>query len=924
MKAMHIITGMILGALAGASGGSMLLGLVLGLAVGVLYSRMAGMTQRIDQLEARLRMQDRGAALKDEPFESDEQDAGERAAPESPWLREPVVEADADAGRVDVSPSLPLPEDSEPPPWRRDDLAVSAPHRGNDLLSTLFDRARDWLTTGNVPVKVGVIVSLVGVSFLLKFAIDRQLLNLPIELRLLGVALFALALVIVGWRLRDRMRVYALSLQGGGVGMLYLTIFAALRLWQLLPPGLAFVLLVLLTVGTAALAVLQNAPALAVFGVVGGFLAPVLTSTGQGSHVVLFGYYLVLNVGILGIAWFRAWRFLNLLGFVFTFVIAGLWGWRYFRPELFATTEPFLLLYFLFYQAIAVLYALRQPPGRIGVVDGTLVFGTPAVAFALQFELVRNMDYGLAVSAASLAIFYAATATVLYRRSGEYLRLLSESFIALAVAFATLAIPLALDARWTSAAWALEGAALVWIGVRQHRHLANLAGLALLFFSGAAFALNGWQDGAGLPVVNGNVLGGLLVSLGSLFASRRLRTFADSDRLLAAPLLARSYRLLCAITFCWGTLWWLGTAWAEISDRIVPSARLAMFLLFLALSALVAARLGERRAWPELRIAAQAYLPLLALLTMLQVDNSGHFLFGLGLLAWPAALATQYVVLRSADRLHASLAGAWHVLGLAMLSIVLATESWWRVMQLASAAWAHAAALAVVGIVALTTWRMRDTPAWPVPAHPVAYLGASLAALLLQISVLTLLCLTEPGDPSPIPYLPLLNPYDLSVVLAALLVWIGLKLLKTGAFPMVGPGSSEATWLARLVALAFVVMTSASLVRGIHFQTGVPWRSATLFDSVMIQTALSIYWGILGFVGMVMGARRAARPLWLAGAAFMALVVVKLFLVDLGNSGTVERIVSFIGVGALLLIVGYFAPVPPRLPETRGEDMHES
>ena len=44
----------------------------------------------------------------------------------------------------------------------------------------------------------------------------------------------------------------------------------------------------------------------------------------------------------------------------------------------------------------------------------------------------------------------------------------------------------------------------------------------------------------------------------------------------------------------------------------------------------------------------------------------------------------------------------------------------------------------------------------------------------------------------------------------------------------------------------------------------------------------------------------------------MGVVVVKLFLVELGDSGSLTRIVSFLGVGLLLLVVGYFAPVPPR------------
>jgi len=80
---------------------------------------------------------------------------------------------------------------------------------------------------------------------------------------------------------------------------------------------------------------------------------------------------------------------------------------------------------------------------------------------------------------------------------------------------------------------------------------------------------------------------------------------------------------------------------------------------------------------------------------------------------------------------------------------------------------------------------------------------------------------------------------------------------------------------------------------------------------------------------MILGARTRRRPLWLIGAGFMALVVIKLFLVDLGNTGTLERIISFIGIGALLLLVGYLAPVPPKgatnaaADDEAGSDKHE-
>jgi uncharacterized membrane protein len=315
---------------------------------------------------------------------------------------------------------------------------------GPDSLEKLWGLAKDWITTGNVPVKLGVIVSFFGVSFLFMYAVEKRILVLSIELRLLLVAIVAAILFGIGWRLREKARVYALSLQGGGIGILYLTIFAAFRLYDLLPAPLAFLLLVALTAGAGVVAVFQEARALAILGTVGGFLAPVLVSTGSGNHVALFSYYLVLNAAILGIAWYRAWRSLNLFGFAFTFGVGTLWGYEYYRPELFWSTEPFLILYFLFYQAIAILYAFRQPPNLRGLVDGTIIFGTPVIAFALQAELVGDTEYGLAISAAVMAAFYVIVALGLRRSQGSHMRLLSESFIALGIAFATIAIPLAL------------------------------------------------------------------------------------------------------------------------------------------------------------------------------------------------------------------------------------------------------------------------------------------------------------------------------------------------------------------------------------------------------------------------------------------------------------------------------------------------
>ena len=269
--------------------------------------------------------------------------------------------------------------------------------------------------------------------------------------------------------------------------MLYLTVFASLRLFGLLPPGAAFLLLLLIATLSAALAVLQNSQSLAILGASGGFLAPILTSTGGGSHVMLFSYYAVLNAGILTIAWYRSWRPLNLVGFAFTFGIGAAWGARFYRPELYASTQPFLLLFFFMYLAIPVLFAQRQATRLERYLDATLVFGVPLLSFGFQLRLMREFEYGAAFSALGMSLVYVVLARLLYTRHRELLRMLVEAFLALGVVFVTLAIPLALDGRWTAAAWALEGAAVVWVGVRQNRWPARAFGLLLQLAAGISF-----------------------------------------------------------------------------------------------------------------------------------------------------------------------------------------------------------------------------------------------------------------------------------------------------------------------------------------------------------------------------------------------------------------------------------------------------
>ncbi|MBI4005217.1 MAG: DUF2339 domain-containing protein, partial [Gammaproteobacteria bacterium] len=292
------------------------------------------------------------------------------------------------------------------------DVSVSA--AGFSFIDRVINYIKEFFTSGNVVAKIGIIILFFGVAFLINYAVERH--AFPIELRLALVALGGIIMLLVGWRLRYKKPAYALVLEGGAVGVLYTTVYAAGQLYVLIPLEYAFFILFTLVVLSGVLAYLEDSRVLAIFGVTGGFLAPVLTSTGQGSHIILFSYYALLNAGIFGIAWFKAWRSLNWVGFIFTFVIASLWGYKYYQPSYFNSTEPFLVLFFLFYVTIAILFAHRQPPDLKGLVDGSLVFGVPLIGFVLQSELVSDFKYGQAWSALTMSAIYIVLTILLWSK----------------------------------------------------------------------------------------------------------------------------------------------------------------------------------------------------------------------------------------------------------------------------------------------------------------------------------------------------------------------------------------------------------------------------------------------------------------------------------------------------------------------------
>jgi len=768
--------------------------------------------------------------------------------------------------------------------------------------SPFEERLAGILSTGNLLVKLGVLILFFGVSFLVKYAAQHGLF--PIELRLTTAALGGCALLAIGWRLRNRRSEYALALQGGGIGILYLTTYAAFRLFPLIPDLPAFGLLVAISCLCGTLAVLQESRTLALFGVTGGFVAPLLASIGTGDPRPLFGYYTALNAAIIGMAWFRSWRSLNLAGFIFTFVFGTIWGARFYRPEHFASVEPFLAIFFLIYIGVAVLFAFRQPPRLKGMLDGTLVFGTPIVAFALQAGLVEQFRYGLSWSALAAGLIYLALAGALLR-CGNALRPLTDAFLAFAVVFITLAIPLAIDGRWTAAAWAMEGAAMVWAGFRQERRPVRGFGILLQFAAAAAFLTDLARPAGDLPILNSIYLGTVLLSLAALVSGRIIILNRHrADRLEA---------LIGRFLTGWGLLWWFGGGLIEIGQQLRPELIYNAGLAFIALSAGACHLIERRLTWQDLAFPAVLLIPAMAGYSLL--GNHHHPCANYGWLAWPLAFTTAWWLLHAREEELTGTACSWlHAVPVWLLAGLATWELGWQICFFIGdkGSWFIISRGIVPTMLLFLLTGFSRWIEWPFRRNTEAYLGLAalpLAAWSLIWAIFA--ALTQPGGSWPFPWLPLLNQLDLAIAasLAALVIWL-LRLAGIPALSVYVEGNLSL--LKGVFAATIFIWLNSILARILHFCGRVPFNANDMFDSNLAQTSYTLFWSLLALCIMVTAVRRGLRTAWITGAALLGVVVAKLFLVDLASHGTVERIVSFVAVGLLMLVIGWFAPVPPR------------
>jgi uncharacterized membrane protein len=524
----------------------------------------------------------------------------------------------------------------------------------------------------------------------------------------------------------------------------------------------------------------------------------------------------------------------------------------------------------------------------------------------LQAVLVKPYEYGLAWSALAVGALYAALARALLKKGSPAMRTLVEAFLATGVVFATVAIPLALDGRWTSAAWALEGSALVWIAIQQQRWMPRIFGLLLQLSAGIVFLAAAGQRSGELVVLNGLCLGGALIALAGFFSGCCLHR--QRRRITTAGLES-------ALALGWGLLWWFGSGLHEIGTFAPPNLRLAWVLCFFALSGALAFAVGVRLRWESLKHVYQGLLPvMLAGAAYSLVEFHRHPSIHGGWLAWPLAFAVHYRLLRRDEDSEPVRYLKYLHLGLLLLLIALTSweATWWTDHWIrGGGVWPLVVLGVVPALFVLGLCRLWNAFIWPLNSFQRTYLYSGLVPVVVYLWLGSLAAnLFSRGDPWPLSYLPLLNPLDLTQAFVLLTIgfWIFVMTAKLDLQPL---GLSRRGRIILAGATIFF-WANAVLLRTLHYWRGVPFNLPAMVASDLVQTTLSIFWTLSALGVMLWATRKDVRPVWMVGAGLIGVVIVKLFLFDLASTSTVERIVSFIGVGVLCLVVGYLAPLPAR------------
>ena len=419
----------------------------------ILRTLVRDLVARVERLERRAETR---ATVPSEPsMRSDTQPSAVLPAPSRPASSQvAATETPAIPSPANTFPARPLPP---PRPGPRD----TGPHFATakpeiDLESRIGSH---WLN------RIGISAVLIGMSYFLKLAFDNNWIG-PTGRVSIGL-LAGIGAIIWSERFRTRgYNLFSYSLKAVGVGVLYLSLWAAFQVYALIPSPVAFLAMVIVTASTAMLAIKQDAEILAAIALAGGFSTPLLLSTGQNHEVELFSYVALLCAASVALVAVKPWRRLLILSYAGMLVLYVGWYSEFYRRPEFAVTLLFATIFFAIF-AVAPLVS-RVPEGSsLLYLPAALTLINTGVYFLQAYAMVDEIDkLAMAWFALALAAVHIGLSRIVRRQQPADAEMLRLLHLALAVALITIAIPIRLDGHWITVGWLVEAGVLLWVANR--------------------------------------------------------------------------------------------------------------------------------------------------------------------------------------------------------------------------------------------------------------------------------------------------------------------------------------------------------------------------------------------------------------------------------------------------------------------------
>lgn len=743
---------------------------------------------------------------------------------------------------------------------------------------SLSEQIKQWIFQGNPVLKVAIVVLVIGVVLLLRFATEHWQLSLVMKLAI--VALVSGSVSVLGYALYKNNRSFALALEGLGLAGLFLTVFFAYYNSVIPNIAIASICFIAVMLPTLWLSLKQQSVELAIMAMVIAYLAPFTLPVRDATAVEFIAYYLVINVAVAILSTLRPWKFLNQIAFLMTVFFGG--GYALYKGYIteknqltalvLAHSAVFIWLGFRFSQLIAKadLSEFKFKPA----LDIALIFGAPIVGYA--FLYVMHIDETL--WQAGLSFIFAILFALLYLllKRSQMVDFISQSYLSLALIFLALIPPILLPDQWSVMGWAIEGLLIFTFSLYQQSAMSRYLAMGLLVVAGLS-SFHSVAEHSTFPSTMYWVLSVcyLLVVI-----------IANCTEKFQQQLSTATITFLSFLSFS-STILLIVLLQYEIHGKLTDVLVLLIIsTLYLMINELL---LSAKATWSWLIPKWAGLVPIYIYATLLVVGYSEQ-----GYLVWDSSI----------ERVCFAVVGIlFTILWLRPLMGVRAEKEWVSLGTLSSLALASLTIFPTMPFISMVIlplvfcawcyWKVEDSD-WKI-------FWQARSTLLLTAA--WIICSQLFSQQAFYGYVfPILNPFDLvSLAILASFIWMLSLQIKTGL---------DKGMVAVLMVLSLLWLSSYIVLRALHVYLGTPINELAIWNHAIIQLSLTLLWVSLAFITMSIASRKQLRAMWILGGSILVIVTLKLVLFDLSHIGTLTRVISFLGAGFIMLVIAYIAPMP--------------